>query len=73
LGGEESVNTLDGAIKVKIPEGVTHGETLRIKNKGVPYEKNYRGDILIKLHISLPRKLSKEARKTIENLKKEGI
>ncbi len=73
LGGEETLKTLDGDIKIKIPEGVTHGETLRIKGKGVPYEKNHRGDILIKLHIAIPRKLSKEARKTIESLKKEGI
>ncbi len=73
LGGEETVNTLDGAIKVRIPEGITHGEILRIKNKGVPYDKGYRGDILIKIHILLPKKLSKEARKTIEALKKEGL
>ena len=73
LGGEEAIKTLDGEIKVKIPEGVTHGEILRIKGKGIPYEKHYRGDILIKLHISIPKKLSKEARNTIESLKKEGI
>ncbi|OHA99384.1 MAG: molecular chaperone DnaJ [Candidatus Zambryskibacteria bacterium RIFCSPHIGHO2_12_FULL_39_47] len=73
LGGEEILKTLDGDIKVKIPESVTHGETLRIKGRGIPYEKNHRGDILIKLHITIPRKLSKEAKKTIESLKKEGI
>ncbi len=73
LGGEEIIKTLDGEIKIKIPEGVTHGEVLRIKGKGVPFEKHYRGDILIKIHIILPKKLSKEARRTIETLKKEGI
>ena len=73
LGGEETINTLDGAIKVKIPEGVSHGEILRIKSKGVPVERSGRGDILIKIHIELPKKLSKEARKTIEGLKKEGF
>jgi DnaJ-class molecular chaperone len=73
LGGEEIINTLDGAIKLKIPEGVTHGEVLRIKSKGVPSEKYSRGDILVKLHIILPKKLSKEAKKTIELLKKEGL
>ncbi|MFA5888813.1 MAG: molecular chaperone DnaJ [Candidatus Paceibacterota bacterium] len=73
LGGEETINTLDGALKVKIPEGVTHGETLRIKSRGVPYDRGYRGDILIKLHISIPKKLSKETRRVIESLKKEGI
>jgi DnaJ-class molecular chaperone len=73
LGGEETVATLDGAIKVKIPEGVTHGEILRIKGRGVPNGRGGRGDILIKIHIQIPRKLSKEARKSVEMLKKEGI
>lgn len=72
LGGEQTINTLDGAIKVKIPEGVTHGEILRIKGRGVP-SGGHRGDILIKLHIVIPKKLSKEGRKVVEELKKEGI
>ena len=73
LGGEHNINSLDGALKVKIPEGVNHGEILRIKGKGVPYDKNHRGDILIKLHILIPRKLSKETRKIVETLRQEGI
>jgi molecular chaperone DnaJ len=73
LGSEETIRTLDGDIKVKIPEGVTHGEILRVRNKGVPYSKNTRGDLLIKIHVNLPKKLSKEARKTIESLRKEGL
>ncbi len=73
LGGSLNVTTLDGVITVKIPEGVTHGEVLRIKAKGVPYEKNHRGDILIKLHILIPKKLSKEAKKSIESLREQGI
>lgn len=73
LGGEETIRTLDGDIKMKIPEGVNHGEILRIKGKGVPIEKNHRGDILIRVHIDIPKKLSREARKLIESLRKEGI
>ena len=72
LGGEQNIETLDGDIKVKIPEGVTHGEILRIRGKGVPQGKS-RGDILIKVHILLPKKLSKEARQTILDLKREGL
>jgi molecular chaperone DnaJ len=73
LGGEHTVNTLDGAINVIIPEGVSHGEILRIKGKGVPVERGSRGDILIRISIEIPKKLSREARKTIESLKKEGL
>lgn len=73
LGGEETIKTLDGDIKVKIPEGVSHGEILRIKGKGVPSDKSHRGDILIKLSVTIPKKLSKEAKRVVESLKKEGI
>jgi molecular chaperone DnaJ len=73
LGGEYDIQTLDGEIKLKIPAGITFGEILRIKGKGVPVERNKRGDLLVKIHIQLPGKLSKNASKLIEELKKEGI
>ncbi|MFH1402229.1 MAG: J domain-containing protein [Patescibacteria group bacterium] len=73
LGAEYTVETLDGKIKVKIPKGVTHGEMLRIKNKGVPVNEQRRGDLLIKLNIKLPTKLSRKAKTIVEELRKEGI
>lgn len=73
LGGEYALKTLDGDITVKIPEGITHGEILRVRGKGVPVSLSRRGDLLIKIKIDLPQKLSKEARELIEKLKKEGI
>ncbi|OGZ03804.1 MAG: hypothetical protein A2648_02510 [Candidatus Lloydbacteria bacterium RIFCSPHIGHO2_01_FULL_41_20] len=73
LGGEYSVGTLDGTLKVKIPEGISPNEILRIKGKGVPTGKNTRGDLLIKINITLPNNPSKKVRQLIEELKKEGI
>jgi len=73
LGTEYSIQTLDGEIKVKIPEGVSINEILRVKGKGVPVSKSKRGDLLIKLKIKLPNKLSHKSREIIEQLKKEGI
>ncbi len=73
LGGKYTVETLDGDIEVSIPAGISHGEILRIRDKGVPVEKNNRGDLLIKISITLPKKLSRKARKAIEELRKEGV
>lgn len=73
LGAEIPVKTLDGEILLKVPEGVAHGEILRIKGKGVPYEKGSRGDLLVKVSVVMPKKLSKEAKKVIENLKELGF
>lgn len=73
LGDEYNIATLDGSIKVKIPEGITHGEILRVRGKGVPIDKNRRGDLMIHIKINLPKKLSRDQKKLIEELKKEGI
>lgn len=73
LGDEYSVQTLDGDVTVKIPAGIRHGEILRLKGRGVPFERGRRGDLMIKLSIDLPNKLSKEARHLVEELKKQGI
>ncbi|MEK7564005.1 MAG: molecular chaperone DnaJ [Patescibacteria group bacterium] len=72
LGMKYPVKTLDGDIEVTIPEGVKINEVLRVRGKGVP-NKNKRGDLLIKLNIKLPHKISKKSRELIEQLKKEGI
>ena len=73
LGAEYPLETLDGEIKLKIPEGITHGEVLRIKGKGVPMDKSHRGDALVIVRITMPRKLSRDMKKKIEELKKEGL
>ncbi len=73
LGAKYPIETLDGQIEVTIPEGVSINEVLRVRGKGVPVSKGKRGDLLIRLNIKLPNKLSKKSREIIEELKKEGI
>lgn len=74
LGNNYTVVTLDGDVEIKIPEGIKHGELLRIKNKGVPQGSGgNRGDFMVKVNIDLPKKLSKKARTLIEELRTEGI
>lgn len=73
LGTTEKLETLDGEIKLKIPAGVSHGETLRVRGKGVPMPNGSRGDIMVRIKINIPRKLSRKAKKAIEELKKEGL
>lgn len=73
LGTKYPIETLDGHIEVTIPEGVSINEILRVKGKGVPISKSKRGDLLIKLNIKLPTKISRKSREIIEELKKEGI
>ncbi len=72
LGATYSIVTLDGTVDIKIPAGITHGELLRIKGKGVPSERG-RGDFMVKISLETPKKLSRKAQKLIEELREEGI
>ncbi len=72
LGATYPLKTLDGNIEVKIPEGINHGELLRVRGKGVPRSMG-RGDIIIRVLIKMPNKLSRKAKESIEKLKEEGM
>src|SRR3989344_225460 len=72
LGAEYKVEALDGSINVKIPEGVSPGEILRVKGRGVPTSPSKRGDLYLKVSIKIPPKLSRKAQKMIEDLRAEG-
>ena len=72
LGSEYTISTLDGDQRIEIPTGVTHGEIIRVKGKGVPHGRN-RGDLLVRIDVQFPKKLSKSAQKLIEELKNEGL
>lgn len=73
LGASYEVATLEGPLSVKVPAGVTFGEMLRVKGKGVPKRSGGRGDLLLKIDIQVPTKLSKNARQAIETLREEGV
>jgi molecular chaperone DnaJ len=73
LGMTYSLKILEGnVIEVKIPEGINHGEFLRVKGKGVP-SRGGRGDIILRILLKMPTKLSKKERELIHELKKEGL
>ena len=78
LGEEKIIHTLDGEITLKISAGTKHGSILRVKGKGVPHnasarQSGGRGDLYIRISIQIPEKLSKEAHKVVEELKKLGL
>ncbi len=73
LGGEKDIKTLDGNIKLKIPAGIDSGEIMRVRGKGIPSVHGARGDILIKISIKIPKRLSNRSKKIIEEVREEGI
>lgn len=56
LGAEVEVPTLDGKVKLNIPEGTQTGTTFRLKGKGVPFLRNGgRGDQFVTVNVAVPR------------------
>jgi molecular chaperone DnaJ len=73
VGAEYEIETLDGKAKLNIPAGVSSGETLRLRDKGVVIKPGKRGDLVINVIVKTPAKLSKRAKELIDQLKQEGI
>lgn len=73
LGAEYTIKTLDGNTTVKVPPLKTVDEILRVKGKGVPIEGDRRGDLMIRVKVEFPQKLSRGAKKILDELKGEGI
>ncbi|KAK6114872.1 hypothetical protein DH2020_007141 [Rehmannia glutinosa] len=70
LGTTVKVPTVDGMVDLKIPSGTQPGTTLVMAKKGVPLlnKKNLRGDQLVKVQVEIPKRLSGEEKKLIEEL-----
>jgi molecular chaperone DnaJ len=71
LGAEIAVPTLDGEASLRIPAGTQPGELLRMRGLGVPSSSGgRRGDQIVVVQVSVPKKTSKEQRELIERLGK---
>jgi len=73
LGRSYTLETLDGSEAITIPQGITHGEMIRVRGRGVPHGRGSRGDLLVRIDIELPKKLSKKAHALVEELRSEGL
>lgn len=67
LGAKIAVPTLDGSVTVKVPPGTPSGKVLRVKGRGGPF-KNKAGDLLARIEVMVPSKLSKKEKESLEQL-----
>ena len=72
LGGEAQVPTINGAVRLKIPEGTQNGQVFRLKGHGMPAvgKPDDRGDLYATVDVQLPRSLTAEQRDHYEALRK---
>jgi len=69
LGTTAEIPTVDNKVKVKVDAGTQPEKILRLRGKGLPDLNGYgRGDLLVRIHVWVPKKLSNEEKKQLEKL-----
>ncbi|MBK8194284.1 MAG: molecular chaperone DnaJ [Lewinellaceae bacterium] len=70
VGAKIEVPTLDGRARITVPAGTQSGKIFRLKDKGLPALQSYRrGDQLIHVNVWIPKKLTEEERRLMEQLR----
>jgi molecular chaperone DnaJ len=81
LGAEIEVPTLDGKVKLQIPEGTQSGRVLRLRGKGVPPLQprldpeqlaRMRGDLYVQVFVEVPTKLNARQRELLEEFAEQS-
>ncbi|HSF62427.1 MAG TPA: molecular chaperone DnaJ [Gaiellaceae bacterium] len=71
LGANVQIPTPDGSVSLKVPGGTESGKLLRVKGHGAPRLKgNGRGDLLARVKVTVPKKLTKAEREALEGYHK---
>ena len=75
LGGETTVPTLTGEVRMKVNSGTQPGSKVRLKGKGMPRYKNEKenGDLIVTLNIQIPTTLTEEQRALCVKLQQLGM
>lgn len=73
LGDEIDIPTLDGQVKLRIPEGTQTGTSFRLRGKGIPRlgSQNQRGDQHVRAHVLTPTHLTDRQRELLRDLGRE--
>ena len=53
---------------MKVPAGTQHGDTLRVKGRGMTRPGGGRGDLIVHVALTVPKKLNKRQRELLEEL-----
>lgn len=73
LGGDIDVPTIDGSNKkLTIPRGTQSNQIFRVKGYGVPYNKHSRGDLHVRVIVSVPVNLTRKQEELLRDFDKEN-
>ena len=67
LGGTVEVPTLEGMEELAVPAGTQPGDTIQMRNKGLPrLGRSGRGSLYVRIAVEIPRKLSRRQQQLLE-------
>ncbi|MFB6373641.1 MAG: DnaJ C-terminal domain-containing protein, partial [Bradymonadaceae bacterium] len=67
LGADVEIPTIEGTEEITIKPGAQHGDTLRLRNKGIERIRGRgRGDLIAEVNIEIPTDLTDEQRELLE-------
>jgi len=72
LGGDVTVNTMDGVVKLKVAPGTQNGAKVRLKGKGFPvYKKDdHFGNLFVTYTVKIPTSLTEKQQELFKELQK---
>jgi molecular chaperone DnaJ len=74
LGTKRDIKTIDSEVSLKIPAGTEAGQIFMLKGRGVQrLNSTGRGDHLVTVKIKVPKNISRQQRKILEELSQEGL
>lgn len=69
LGGKVDVPTLTGAVRLDVPGGTQSHKLFRLRGQGLPHlHSSRKGDLIVRVRVWTPTKVSGEERKLLERL-----
>ena len=71
LGSDIKISTMNGSEHIKIPSGTQNGKTFTLKGKGMPRLRGGHGNLIVKVIVDVPEKLSTKERDIIMELADE--
>lgn len=72
-GGDVQVPTLSSTASLHIPAGTQSGQVFRMRGQGMPaVNRRVRGDLLVRIQVEVPRRLSRRQAELLRELEAEG-
>lgn len=73
LGGELKVDTVDGIVTMKVPQGTQNGDDFKLSGHGVPHiKKDTRGAHIVTVNVQIPTRLNKKQKELLREFDKSA-